>query len=262
MCEATLKRLHRQFMPHKSKLEDESAEEIRVIGAGLPRTGTSSLKAALEILGFGPCHHMSELFDKPDQGIEFARAYDGEKVDFRSLLKGYGSTVDVPTMDFYKDIHKLYPKAKIILSVRDTDDVWFESYHNTVGQVGVRRLDYYCVYLIRFLRLPYTVAGKCSRNWSIKYGGIGPWIHKKHNAQVIKETRPDQLLVFNAKQGWASLCKFLNVDIPERIPFPNVNDTKHIKRGIRMGLIMGACSWALLIGIVLLGLYLVRKWLA
>jgi hypothetical protein len=71
---------------------EKGANGLRVIGAGLPRTGTASLKVALEILGFGPCHHMSEIMQKPNRALEFIRAYDGEKIDFHKLMEGYGST--------------------------------------------------------------------------------------------------------------------------------------------------------------------------
>ncbi|CAF1452463.1 unnamed protein product, partial [Rotaria sordida] len=103
-------------------MDTDHADYLRVIGAGLPRTGTSSLKAALEQLGFGPCHHMAELFFKPERRILFSRALDGHKVDFYEIMKGYGSTVDAPTQSFYKEIHKAYPKAKIILTVRDSGE--------------------------------------------------------------------------------------------------------------------------------------------
>ncbi|CAF3698029.1 unnamed protein product [Rotaria sp. Silwood1] len=145
-----LKNLNISIQPkEKVKLFDcDNADYLRVIGAGLGRTDTSSLKAALELLGFGPCHHMSELFDKPDRSLQFIRAFDGDKVDFHELMKGYGSTVDSPTSDFYKEIHKAYPKAKIVLTVRDSGEKWFESFQNTVGPVSVDNYYYFAVYLI------------------------------------------------------------------------------------------------------------------
>ncbi|CAF1435534.1 unnamed protein product [Adineta ricciae] len=91
---------------HGNNTRDKTDVELRVIGAGLPRTGTLSLKTALEILGFGPCHHMVDLMREPDRIIGFIQAYDGENVDFRQLLKGYRSTVDAPTVDFYKEIQQ------------------------------------------------------------------------------------------------------------------------------------------------------------
>ncbi|CAF1460229.1 unnamed protein product [Rotaria sp. Silwood1] len=116
------KAIFQRRLVHSRKSDCDNADYLRVIGAGLGRTGTSSLKAALELLGFGPCHHMSELFDKPDRSLQFIRAFDGDKVDFHELMKGYGSTVDSPTSDFYKEIHKAYPKAKIVLTLRDSDE--------------------------------------------------------------------------------------------------------------------------------------------
>jgi hypothetical protein len=112
----------------QSKKSDyKDANYLQIIGAGLPRTGTSSLKAALELLGFGPCHHMTHLLDESERAIQFIRAFDGYQVDFSELMKGYGSTLDAPTVAFYKEIHRTYPKAKVILTVRDSGKNWFES---------------------------------------------------------------------------------------------------------------------------------------
>jgi hypothetical protein len=181
--------------------------------AGLPRTGTSSLKAALEILGFGPCHHMSELLDKPDRCVEFLRAYDGDKVNFFKLIEGYGSTVDAPTVDFYKEIHQAYPKAKIVLTVRDSDEKWYESFKNTVEQFATDDGLFFVLYPIRSLRLQGIIARKILEKWIAEYGEIGPRIHSQHNARVIGENKEHDLLVFNVKEGWSPLCKFLGVDV-------------------------------------------------
>ncbi|CAF4660505.1 unnamed protein product, partial [Rotaria sp. Silwood2] len=108
--------LFRQNTVHRRKTASDNTDYLQVIGVGLPRTGTSSLKAALEILGFGPCHHMTELLHKPEQRKIFAQILDGYEADFRELLKGYRSSVDVPTVLFYKELHQLYPKAKLILT--------------------------------------------------------------------------------------------------------------------------------------------------
>ncbi|UJR18533.1 hypothetical protein I4U23_005439 [Adineta vaga] len=247
--------LIRRMLPQSQKEDFDDAGDLCVIGAGLPRTGTSSLKAALEILGFGPCHHMSELFAKPDRSIEFARALDGEKVDFRVLMKGYGSTVDSPTADLYKEIHQAFPKAKIILTVRDSGEKWYESIQNTFGSTINSDLHYFSMYLIRFLRLQCVVTRKLTRKWIREYGKIGPKMHDQHNKRVINENNEKDLLVFNVKEGWAPLCKFLEVDIPKNIPFPNVNDTQVVKRALKTMQILGWCSWILLTSIVSVGCY-------
>jgi hypothetical protein len=78
---------------------------------------------------------MEELFKKSNRTVEFIRTYKGENVDFHELMRGYGSTVDTPTLDFYKEIHQAYPQAKLILTVRDNGEKWFESFRNTIGKV-------------------------------------------------------------------------------------------------------------------------------
>ncbi|CAF1021509.1 unnamed protein product [Adineta ricciae] len=229
---------------HENNKRDKTDVELRVIGAGLPRTGTLSLKTALEILGFGPCHHMVDLMREPDRIIGFIQAYDGENVDFRQLLKGYRSTVDAPTVDFYKEIQQAYPNAKIILSVRDSNEKWFESFQNTIGLITCSRFYRFAVYPLRFLRLQSQMGEKTTQKWIRDYGSIDSKMHEKHNQRVINENKRGDVLVYNVKEGWEPLCRFLEVDVPENIPFPNVNDTKEFQRRITLAKILGLCLWA------------------
>ncbi|CAF0782844.1 unnamed protein product [Adineta steineri] len=245
--------------PWGEKNIEKDVVKLRVIGAGLPRTGTTSLKAALEILGFGPCHHMVDLFKKPNRTLEFIRAYDGENVNFYKLMEGYGSTVDAPTCDFYKEIHQAYPQAKIILSVRDSDEKWFESLQNTIGSVATDNFYYFAVYPLRFLRLQSRMGWKCWKRWTRYYDGIKPSMHDQHNKRVINENKEGDVLIFNVKEGWLPLCKFLEVDIPQDIPFPNINDTKEFNRKILLGKILGTLSWIALGTLLILSIYIIMK---
>lgn len=192
----------KRFRIHSRKIDDDNAGYLWVIGAGLPRTGTSSLKAALELLGFGPCHHMSELFDKPIRSIQLAKALDGDPINFRALMQGYGSTVDAPTVEFYKEIHQSYPNAKIVLTVRDSAEKWFESVENTIGPTATDILCYIAIYPIRSLRLQCIANRKIFKRWIERYGVLGPRIHDLHNARVINESNKDEVLVFNVREGW------------------------------------------------------------
>jgi len=230
-------------MIQSKKLDTVNAPSIGVIGVGLPRTGTTSFQAALEILGFGPCHHMAELIDKPDQSVQFSRAYDGYKVDFRTLLKGYGSTVGAPTADFYKEIREVYPHAKLVLTVRDSGEKWFESFESTLAPVSVGKSFYYIMYLAKVVRLQCLVCQKSYERWTSEFGRIGPWFHDQYNARVINENKEGEVLVFNVKQGWAPLCKFLGVDIPQDVPFPKLNDAQHLQRQIIFGKVVGSFLW-------------------
>ena len=230
-------------MPRSQKADSESAEYLFVLGAGLPRTGTLSLRNALEVLGFGPCHHMAELHAKPERSVQFARALDGDQVDFYDLMKGYGSTLDLPTAFFYKEIHQVYPKAKIILTVRDSSARWYESF-KVLEPIFADNSYLFSIYPVRFLRLQCLVVRKIYQKWVKEYGGVGPWVHDQHNAKVIRENAKREILVFNVKQGWEPLCKFLGVEVPQRVPFPSVNDTNQLKRMIILRKTLGALFWA------------------
>ena len=98
---------------------------LKVIGAGFGRTGTMSLKVALEELGFDPCYHMSELFENSSHADLWNAAADGERVDWEALLGGYAATVDWPGCSFYEELMEAYPDAKVLLSVRDPER-WYE----------------------------------------------------------------------------------------------------------------------------------------
>src|SRR5579884_1713139 len=103
---------------------------IEVIGAGYGRTGTMSLKLALEQIGFSPCHHMVEVFKNPQSMAWWADAADG-KADWPKIFQGFKAAVDWPTATFYKELADFYPEAKVILTVRDSQS-WFESTQETI----------------------------------------------------------------------------------------------------------------------------------
>ena len=183
----------------KAKADPHKRVELRVIGAGLPRTGTTSFKKALELLGFGPCHHMIDCFQKPERTIAFNRAYDGEKFVFHALMQGYGSTVDSPTCDFYIEIHQAYPQTKLILTVRDSGERWFESFQNTVGSVMTSGFYHFAVYLVRLFRVQSTLIHKAMKKWIREYGSVEPSMHDRHNQRVINENKASDRLVFNVQ---------------------------------------------------------------
>src|ERR687893_2377401 len=108
---------------------------LEVIGAGFGRTGTVSLKAALEELGFSPCYHMIELFKHPEHADPREAARRGERVDWDGVLGGYGATVDWPACSFYEELMEAYPDAKVLLSVREPGR-WYESTRNTIYELS------------------------------------------------------------------------------------------------------------------------------
>src|SRR6476661_1464331 len=104
---------------------------IQIIGAGFGRTGTASLKIALEKLGYNKCYHMSELIQNPDQVVYWQTLQAGKEPDWEDLFKGYKATVDFPGCMYYKQMMVKYPDAKVILTLRDADK-WWQSAHDTI----------------------------------------------------------------------------------------------------------------------------------
>jgi sulfotransferase family protein len=204
---------------------------LKVIGAGFGRTGTLSIKAALEELGFGPCYHMTEVFGHQKHIPLWDAAARGETVNWQELLKGYQATVDWPSCTFYKELMEVYPDAKVLLTVRDPEK-WYESAQSTIYQtVSWRRSPSSSLILRLFGSHILQTAGMINTliwertfrgNFADKHYAIE--IFNQHIEEVKKYVPPEQLLVYNVKEGWEPLCAFLGVEVPEDKPFPHLND--------------------------------------
>lgn len=208
---------------------------LEVIGAGLGRTGTSSLKAALEILGYRDTYHMVEVFKNEDFRF-WSRVFDGKKYDFNEVFKhngfNYTASCDFPSALVWKEQLEQFPSAKVILTVRDPEK-WYQSCLDTIFSVipthPTRRWGCW------FRRLFNTLGSE-----EFQYKMVKSWCgldwrkehviqcFKDHNADVIAKCPKDKLLVFEVSQGWEPLCRFLNKPVPN-VPFPNVNDTAQFK---------------------------------
>jgi hypothetical protein len=195
---------------------------LQVIGAGLGRTGTASLKVALEQLGLGNCYHMAELMRNPGHAELWIKAAQGEP-DWDTLLAGYGATVDYPACSFWRQLAEHYPTARILLSVRDPNS-WFESTRDTIFSKPVR--DWIAkTPLSDFFQ--YAVWGEfgdriADRDYMVDYF--------ERRVEAIKSEVPlERLLVYSVKEGWEPLCAFLGVDIPDE-PFPHVNSREDTAR--------------------------------
>lgn len=201
---------------------------MEVIGAGFGRTGTLSLKAALETLGFDPCHHMAEVFKHPAQAKLWHRAVlgkrRGESIDWEGLLGGYQAAVDWPGCHFWEEMMRAFPEAKVLLSVRDPDR-WYESAHRTIFQV--RRSGFWLLYAIPVVR---WIPKMLDAIWEDTFGrDFGDRAHAKRvferHVQDVREKVPaERLLVYEVGQGWEPLCEYLGVEVPEE-PFPHLNDS-------------------------------------
>lgn len=202
---------------------------LKVIGAGLPRTGTLSMKAALEELGFGRCYHMMEVFQAPWRSKAWASYFTGSPVDWDQVFDGYGAAVDAPAFIAWRDLAARYPDAKVVLTVRDADS-WYASLCKTILSEG---------YIDGLLASPVgemigpMVGAMMSIAGSAPGGpSAGPppreammAVRAAHEAAVRSAFGPDRLLEYRVGEGWGPLCKFLGVESPDA-PFPRVNDSE------------------------------------
>jgi hypothetical protein len=194
---------------------------LQVIGAGLGRTGTLSLKLALERLGLGPCYHMAELMMNPERAPLWVDAADG-KADWEAIFAGYSSTTDYPACLYWRELAAAYPSAKLILTKRDKDK-WFDSTQATIFSDAMTARILGSPVEPFFRKTVWRDFGERihDREFMIAY-------FEKHNAAVEDGVAKKRLLVYDVAQGWQPLCRFLGVPVPDA-PFPKVNSREEMQ---------------------------------
>jgi hypothetical protein len=204
---------------------------MRVIGFGVGRTGTFSMKLALEQLNFGPCHHMEEVDAKsPEQIAVWASAANG-KVDWKKAYAGYNSAVDWPTAAFCQELATAYPDAKFILTLRDPER-WYASFSQTIVPL-IQPTAKTPSELLPFLKMVMAVVQKTGFRIPSTKEEILTAFHR--HIEIVTQTIPtDRLLLFDVKQGWEPLCQFLVVAVPPT-DFPWTNNTKDFWDSVQAG---------------------------
>ena len=198
---------------------------LKVIGAGFGRTGTMSLKLALEQLGFGPCYHMIEVFKHQAWDLWYEASKDPAHADWATIFQGYNSTVDWPNATYWKELADAYPDAKIILTERDPDQ-WFDSTQATIfRQLGQGEGG--------FPRMAAAVVGALF-DQQLHDREICTRVFREHNARVRAAIAPERLLVYEVAQGWGPLCDFLGVPVPAT-PMPKTNTTEEFQARVASG---------------------------
>ena len=192
---------------------------ISLIGAGYGRTGTLSLKSALETLGYSKCHHMIEVIRNPGEPEKWLQAIDAKTVNWASLLKGYEATVDWPACHFYRELADYYPKAKVLLSIRDPLD-WFESMSATT--LGVIRKRMQASNAGQPKNLGTELVVNAAFDGEIDDAEHAIRMFNQHTKEVVDTIDPDRLLIYNVREGWEPLCQFLDKPVPDAA-FPRVN---------------------------------------
>jgi len=197
---------------------------LKVVGAGFGRTGTLSLKNALEKIGYGPCYHMMEVFPRPEHVKMWHDAAFRRPVDWDVLFSGFVSTVDWPSTRWWKELAAHYPDSKIVLSLRDAES-WYKSMSETIYQPMTWPVPDNApepVKLQNEMVRKAILAETFDNRFEDKAHAIA--VFNRHNQEVRDTVDPKRLLVFEAKMGWEPLCRFLEVPVPND-PYPRLNDT-------------------------------------
>ncbi len=193
---------------------------LRIIGAGLGRTGTTSLKLALQDLLGGPCYHMLEVRERPEDPDRWGDAYEGRSPDWKRFFDGYQATVDWPAAPFWPELAEAFPDAPILLSSRDAD-AWWRSASSTIftameayfapdaPQDGWTRMG-------RGMLTTFTPAWRDEESAKAAY--------MAYNDRVRATAPPDRLVEWIPGDGWGPICSALSLSVPDR-PFPHVNTT-------------------------------------
>jgi hypothetical protein len=224
---------------------------MRLIGAGLPRTGTLTQKVALETLGFDPCYHWVNVIADLDQVGVWNRALDGE-APWDEVFDGVQATVDWPGGYFWRELMDRYPDAKVLLSVRDAEK-WEPSFRETIWNMCFGE---------SLIRLISSARGQVDPQWSrylqlvdrMFWSGEGTFADghetpeqlmeqfERHNEQVKQAVPAERLLVWGVTEGWEPLCDFLGVPVPAE-PLPHVNDRETFLGRVIDGGLAALQSW-------------------
>ncbi len=198
-------------------------DALQIIGAGLPRTGTYSLKLALERLTGGRCHHMIEVSERPETVDAWSAAAAGEMPD-RDLLGGYTAAVDWPASAFWRGLAAANPDAPVLLSTRSSAERWLRSIEGTIAEVY--RSTTADPELARVRSMGKVLARRFCPEWPEREAMLAAY--ERHNAAVRAEVPPGRLVEWQPGDGWSPLCEALGVAVPDE-PFPHVNTTAEFR---------------------------------
>jgi hypothetical protein len=198
---------------------------VRVVGAGVGRTGTLSLKTGLEQLLGEPCYHMLEIFGRPDHVPLWREAAEGGNVDWAILLDGYGATSDFPACLFWREILEVNPDAVVVLSTRTDSKTWWDSASQTIfaldeGHVPPEMADWFEMWRA-------VASNRFTPDWTDEDAARAAY--ESHNADVRASVPSDQLVDWKPADGWGPLCDAIGVDIPID-PFPHLNTREDFPR--------------------------------
>ncbi len=192
--------------------------DVKVVGAGVGRTGTLSLKTGLEELIGRPCYHMLEVFGHPEHVALWRTAAEGGPVDWATMLADYGATSDFPACLFWPEILAANPDAVVVLSTRRDSEAWWDSASKTIfaiagGDLPPEMADWFEMWRA-------VASARFTSDWTDKDAAIAAY--ERNNAEVRASVPADRLVDWQACDGWEPLCDALGLPVPA-IPFPHLN---------------------------------------
>jgi hypothetical protein len=197
--------------------------QLRVVGAGLGRTGTESLKTALEQLTGGPCYHMYEVFDHPDAVPLWHAVVRGESDDWDALMAGYTASVDWPAVAYWPELLAANPEAIVLLSSRATPEAWWASFEKTIIPTLTLDLPPGNEGLAAHRAMVIDLFDRCfTPGWRDPAAAMAAY--ESHNERVRSQVPPEQLVDWQPGDGWEPICQALGVAVPSD-PFPHKNNT-------------------------------------
>jgi hypothetical protein len=199
---------------------------LKVIGAGLGRTATFSMKFALEHLGLGPCYHMSEVFAGARRNIPLWLDVVDGKPDWDTIFDGYQCTTDYPACSYWRALAGYYPAAKVVLTVRDADS-WFDSVSETIFSEHMQGSLAGSPVEAMMKGVIFDAFGDRVKDRAF----MTDWFERR-NQKVIDSLPPERLLVYSPREGWEPLCSFLGVPVPDE-PYPRINSRDEISQASR-----------------------------
>lgn len=199
---------------------------LRVIGAGLPRTGTNSQKLALEQLLGGRCYHFFEMFQSPTDARAWVAALDGDLSPVNQLLAGCPAAVDWPASYFWRELLEANPDASVLLSYRDSPETWWKSINSTVlplirmgndipgGDGSVPRMT--------------STMAKTTFGEDLDDAQAAMAAYERIIAEVRAEVPADKVIEWQPADGWGPICAGLGIPVPDE-PFPQTNTAEQFQ---------------------------------
>lgn len=203
---------------------------LEIIGAGFGRTGTYSLKTAIEQLGFGPCHHMSEVIGEPTQIKLWSDVAEG-RADYYRIFSGFKAAVDFPVAAYWQEVRDANSDCKVILSHRDAED-WYSSFSQTILPLILDREAWPTDAKPWFEMMENVIIGKALGGRTDRDGIIAAY--RANEAAVRDLEAQGDALMFSVRDGWEPLCRFLDVNVPDE-PFPKTNARADFFAAVRSG---------------------------